>query len=348
MSPDRLSATLINGQTGDAGLLVRVEGRRGLLLLDCGENRHLPPGDLVAVTELALSHAHIDHVIGFDHLLRLNLPLEKTIRVFGPPGITEVVGNRLAGYTWNKVGSLDLEIEVEEPWVEGEGQGQEPVDAARPADEGWLAALDAAAVRRVTRFCCQRQFVPEPQPPRQARLGVAFEEPGLEVLFAPLSHGIVSFAYAVVIPPRTRIEKEVLARLGRPPGIWLRRLKAEADRRLTRGEGPLPETPPGLLTVLPGTRLAYATDLQYSPANVDRVARLAREAAPLFCEAVFLDRDVDTARAASHLTARQAGTVAARAGARRLVPFHFSRRYQDEYSCLAAEAEAAFAALRQG
>jgi ribonuclease Z len=345
MSPGRLSGTLINGQTGDAGLLVRVEGRRGLLLLDCGENRHLPPGDLVAVTELALSHAHIDHVIGFDHLLRLNLPLEKTIRVFGPPGITEVVGSRLAGYTWNKVGSLDVEIEVEEPWADGEGR--EPVDAARPADEAWLAALEAAAARRVTRFRCQRQFVPEPQPLRQARPGVAFEEPGLEVHFAPLSHGIVSFAYAAVIPPSTRVEKEVLATVGRPPGVWLRRLKTEADRRLARGEGLPAETPPGLLTVLPGTRLAYATDFQYTPANVDRVARLAREADPFFCEAVFLDRDVDTARAASHLTARQAGAVAARAGARCLVPFHFSRRYQDEYGLLAAEAEAAFTVLRQ-
>lgn len=345
MSPGRLEGALLNGQTGDAGLLVRVEGRRGLILLDCGENRHLPPGDLVAVTELCLSHAHIDHIIGFDHLVRLNLPLEKTIRVFGPPGITEVVGSRLAGYTWNAVGSLPLEIEVEEPRVEG--QGREPVDSARPADEARLAALERAEARRVTRFCCQRQFAPQPQPEREARPGVALEEPGLEVHFAPLSHGIVSLAYAVVIPPRSRVEREALAALGRPPGTWLRRLKAEADRRLARGEGPPPDAPAGLFTVRPGTRLAYATDFRYTSANVERVARLAREADPFFCEAVFLDRDADTAQAASHLTARQAGVLAARAGARRLVPFHFSRRYQAEYDLLAAEAEAAFDALRQ-
>ncbi len=338
----RFDATLVNGQTGDAGLLVRLEGRRGLFLLDCGETRRVPYADLIAVTELFVSHAHVDHIIGFDHLMRVNLPFEKTLRVFGPPGTVEVIGNRLAGYTWNKVGGLFLEFEVEEPWVPGESRA--PVDSARPADEAWLTALEATAVRRVARFRCQRQFVPEPQPMRQTRPGLAFEEPGLEVRFAPLAHGVVSFAYAIVLPPRVRVDAEVLAGLGRPPGPWIRELKAEAARRLARGEGLPPEAPPGLLTVVPEERpLAFATDFAHTPGNVRRLERLAREAGTFFCEAVFLERDAETAQAANHLTARQAGLLAARAGARRLVPFHFSRRYHNEYDRLATEAERAFA-----
>ncbi len=334
-----MDASLLNGQTGDSGLLVRVEGRKGLVQFDCGENRHLPPADVVAVSDLFLSHAHIDHVIGFDHLMRMNLPLEKTIRVFGPPGITEVLGSRLAGYTWNKVGTLPLVFEVEEPIVAG---GPAEPDSARWADEAWLDGIERSAARRVTQFHCMRQFVPEPQPPRQAQAGLALEGPGFEVRFAPLTHGIVSLAYAAVIPARSRVVPEALAGLDREPGVWVRRLKTEADRRLARGEGLPPDAPDGLLDVIEEERIAYATDFRFAEPNVRRVLHLARDADVFFCESVFLHEHAATAEVAHHLTARQAGALAARAGARRFVPFHFSRRYQDDYGRVAAEAEAAF------
>lgn len=339
----RLDATLVNGQTGDSGLLVRVEGRAGLVQFDCGENRHLTPGEVVAVTDLFLSHAHIDHVIGFDHLMRMNLPVEKTLRVFGPPGITEVLGCRLAGYTWNKVATLPLVFEVVEPLVAGAPM---PPDSARWADEPWLDAIAASARRRVTRFACMRQFVAEPQPDEEAPPGLALEEAGFEVRFAPLTHGIVTLAYAAVIPARSRVRPDVLAHQHRPPGAWVRRLKAEADRRLARGEGLPDDAPPGLLEVIPEERIAYATDLRFGEPNARRVLDLARNADLFFCEAVFLHEHADTADVAHHLTARQAGSLAARAGARRFVPFHFSRRYQDDYGRIAAEAEAGFAAAR--
>lgn len=338
MDAMRMVASLVNGQTGDAGLLVRVEGRKGLLQLDCGENRHLSHGDIVAVTDLFLSHAHIDHIIGFDHLMRMNLPVEKTIRVFGPPGITEVIGRRLGGYTWNKVATLPLVFEVEEPVVEGSPM---PPDSARWADDAWLDAVEATPRRRVTRFTCMRQFVPEPQADREARPGVALEEPGFEVHVAPLTHGVVTFAYAAVIPSKSRVVPDVLARLDRPPGVWVRRLKAEADRRLARGESLPPDAPAGLLDVVAGERIAYATDFRFAEANVRRVLTLARDADVFFCESVFLHEHAETADLAHHLTARQAGALAARAGARAFVPFHFSRRYQDDYGRVAAEAESA-------
>ncbi len=61
----------------------------------------------------------------------------------------------------------------------------------------------------------------------------------------------------------------------------------------------------------------------------DSALELAAGADLLVCESTFLSADADMAERYGHLTARQAGRLAAEVGARRLVLSHFSRRYDD-------------------
>lgn len=85
---------LLNGVFGDPGLFVRLRWERRALLLDLGDLTTQPPGELLKVTDIFVSHTHIDHFIGFDHLLRIVLGRGQTIRLFGPPGIiANVKGN---------------------------------------------------------------------------------------------------------------------------------------------------------------------------------------------------------------------------------------------------------------
>jgi ribonuclease Z len=88
----------------------------------------------------------------------------------------------------------------------------------------------------------------------------------------------------------------------------------------------------------PGQRFAFVMDTRLC----DAVFALADRADLLVVESTFLEEDAALADRYGHLTARQAGAVAARCGVRRLVLTHFSQRYPDP-ACFRAEAATAFA-----
>jgi len=87
-----------------------------------------------------------------------------------------------------------------------------------------------------------------------------------------------------------------------------------------------------------GQAFAFVMDTRWCDAAVD----LARGADLLVCESTFLSTEEHLATEYGHLTARQAGRLAAVAGARRLVLTHFSRRYGDDAEAFAAEAREEF------
>jgi ribonuclease Z len=74
-----------------------------------------------------------------------------------------------------------------------------------------------------------------------------------------------------------------------------------------------------------GQRFAFVMDTRLC----DAVFALADGADLLVIESTFLEDDAALAHRYGHLTAREAGLVAARCGARRLVLTHFSQRYPD-------------------
>jgi ribonuclease Z len=91
-----------------------------------------------------------------------------------------------------------------------------------------------------------------------------------------------------------------------------------------------------------GQKIAYVVDAACHERNVGRIIALARDADQLFIEAAFMDADAEIARQRQHLTARRAGEIGKLAGAKRLIPFHFSARYREEVEGIRSEAERAF------
>jgi ribonuclease Z len=88
----------------------------------------------------------------------------------------------------------------------------------------------------------------------------------------------------------------------------------------------------------PGQSFAFVMDTRWCEAAIE----LATDVDVLVCEATFLSGDEELAEISGHLTAQQAGRLAARAGARRLVLSHFSQRYRDP-TASAADAGREFA-----
>jgi ribonuclease BN (tRNA processing enzyme) len=85
------------------------------------------------------------------------------------------------------------------------------------------------------------------------------------------------------------------------------------------------------LTILrPGKKLVYAADIADTPVNREKVVALADAAHTLFCETAFTMAHKDKAGATQHLTTLAAVEIARRAGVERLVPFHFSKGYEDD------------------
>lgn len=108
-----LRPSLVNGRCGDPLLFVEIPHEREALLVDLGDCGALAARELLRVGTVLVTHMHMDHFIGFDALLRVNVGREKRIVVVGPEGIIAAVGHRLAGYTWDLAARYATELTFE-------------------------------------------------------------------------------------------------------------------------------------------------------------------------------------------------------------------------------------------
>ncbi|MFD1657041.1 ribonuclease Z [Streptomyces caeni] len=131
-----------------------------------------------------------------------------------------------------------------------------------------------------------------------------------------LSHPVESYGYRLVEPDGRRMLPERLAAHGiQGPDV------GRIQREGSLGGVPLDE----VSEVRRGQRFAFVMDTRLCEA----VPVLAEGCDLLVIESTFLDADAHLAEDHGHLTAGQAGRVAAEAGVRHLVLTHFSQRYAE-------------------
>jgi ribonuclease Z len=324
-----LTPRLVNGPFGDPGLFVSLRWQGRALQFDLGRLGRTDPGELLKITHAFVSHAHMDHFMGFDHLLRLFLARDAQVELFGPEGFLARLEARLGGYTWNLTEEYPLRI------VGHEVTTARIVSAAFPAATG---------------------FRSEPRGERPFS-GVLLDEPAFEVRAAILDHKIPCLAFAVVEKSHLNVDPTRLEQRRLRPGRWLDLLKrairenapddtpiaalVDDGGRLSERAFRLAELR-DLVRISRGQKIGYVVDTLYSDENRRRIVELVQEADVFYCEAPFLEEDVDQATKRYHLTARQAGLLAREARVKRLEVFHFSPRYEGRADRIYAEARAAF------
>jgi ribonuclease Z len=325
------NARLINDPFGDPGVCVEVRHKREIILFDLGNLQDLMPRSLLKISRIFVSHTHMDHFIGFDHILRTCLGRDMQLHLFGPPGFIRNVECKLGAYTWNLVENYtnNFVLYVTEICPDG---------------------------RETRRYSCREAFRPQGVEKKREQFdGRVTDDDYYSVRGIFLDHKIPCLAYALEEKRRVNIKKNVLAELAMPVGSWITELKNciyrnepdsylvrvwwkdENDRVVERTYrlGDLKEQ---IVKITEGRKITYISDAVYSIENARKIVDLARDSEHVFIEACFLHGEEDRARMKYHLTALQAGRLAREAKAKRLTVFHFSPKYKGMGQLLIDEA----------
>ena len=332
--PASFNTRMVNPPFGDPGLFVPFCFEKQAVIFDLGDISPLSTRDILKISHCFISHTHMDHFIGLDLMLRFMLGREKKLYLFGPEGFLENLEGKLAGYSWDLVENYDNPFS--------------------------LQATEVHPAHLLTRnYICQNRFQSSGKTKKQAFNGMLLDKPSFSVSSVILDHSLPCLGFVMKEAIHINIKKTEVEKLGLNVGPWLNDFKnalfeqkpqdslfdvivdAEKDRRQSFRLGDLTEK---IAKITPGQKIAYITDVQYNDKNMEKIIPFINGSDHLFIEAAFSEKHKEIAYAKNHLTARQAGEIAGKAGVGRFTIFHFSPRYSDNEKLLQKEAEAAYQA----
>ena len=313
----RLVATLCNGTFGDPLLHVALLNKRRSLLFDLGETSRLSIKSSHQVSDIFISHGHMDHLFGFTKLLRTRMGITQRCRLFGPPGLAALLHGQLNGYLWDRIGDHGPTFDIHEY----DGQ-------------------------RLNRFrlragCDKVEYLGGINPPDN----VILADQHCKVRAQRLDHGTPVLAYSLETPSLKQVNRQQLAKSDLTAGPWLGELLHHLAHHRLSYTLQLPNGQQQSVAALarqliveePGKKLVYATDLAVHRQNHQALVAFAQGADLLFCEANFRNHDLPRALANGHLTTRTCAAIARDAGVGALAPFHFSNRYEGQRDAVYAE-----------
>lgn len=297
---------LLGGPFEDPCLYVRLLWEKRALMFDLGTITKLNAGEILKITDIFVTHTHIDHFIGFDTVLRALLRRERPLNVYGPSNIIECVEGKLKGYSWNLIKEYPLRIEVF-------GITHDTIEHASFYAENCFSKK-------------QRESKPFS--------GIALKDLSFKVKAVCLKHDIDCLGFSMEEDFHINIDKVRLLALGLPVGAWLSDLKkairqASPDNKefVINGKSYSLGDIKNLTIINKGQKVSYIVDASPSEDNIKKIIELALGSDTLYSEAYFLDSDRQRAVERNHLTARLAGYIAKEAGVKNLTVMHFSPKY---------------------
>jgi ribonuclease BN (tRNA processing enzyme) len=305
-----LSATLMNGVFGDPLVHLRLMNLKQSMLFDLGSGERLSARLAHQLTDVFITHAHMDHISGFFWFLRSRIGDFPSCNIYGPPGLTEHIEGMINGVHWDRIGESGPRFRVYE--LHGD----------------YLQISDLQVGKKGSQIIGQERITDN----------IMLKTPTFRIQAIMLDHGTPVLAYSIELMPRLNIMKKRLADMGVSPGPWLGELKraiaaGNRDARILLPDKSMASAgtlADDLILASPVQKLVYATDLADTASNRERLIRFARNAHTLYCEAVFTQIHKKKAASSGHLTALACGEIARAANVKQVIPFHFSKRYESK------------------
>lgn len=310
-----LEPTFFSGLLDDPVLYLHLRPSGRALLIDCGQIQHLAKRVLRSVDALFVSHAHMDHFMGFDTFVRNNHVSPRTFDIYGPPGIAGKATRKLAGYDWNLTEPSWCTLRLHEIFPDRK------VTFLLPGAEGFPCRLVGEEPRRDRTIYRNRHVTVE----------------------ADLcDHKIPSLIYRVTEEPSFRVDEGKLEQAGLVRGDWLRTLKKRfhggfSDREpltVLRRRGEIVEEQAvedasalyaAIRSDAPSAAVGYVTDIGASRENLEKVFSLMEGVTLLVCECSFLAEGRDKARISRHLCTDDLNSIMDRLRPPFIIPMHLSK-----------------------
>jgi ribonuclease Z len=311
----------VNSPFEDTTFFVRNIYKPDGLLFDCGRIGPLSNSEVLSITEILISHTHIDHFYGFDRILRGTLLSGKKFRVFGPPGIIKNVQGKIDSYTWNLIKDYPVSYEV--------------IELNMEKKEYKMAYFSAA-----------NGFIREDGVLKHSELSLTG---GFKLDFEFFDHRVPSVGYRVTEPDMVAVSKVRVKELGFKEGKWLAELKDKvlaglmdddivADTASGKTSMKVSKAAEQIIEPVQSQSVTYITDIAPSFDNVRKAISFAKDSTILLIESMFLKKDVLHANNKKHLTLELSKYIFRESGAGFVRFFHFTSRYdsskKDFYNAL--------------
>lgn len=301
----------INSPFDDTAFFARNIYKKHPVLFDCGRLGKITNAELLSISDIFISHTHIDHFYGFDRIIRGSICAEKTVRVFGPPGIIKNVQGKIDAYTWNLIRSYPLQIQVIE--------------------------LHPSGNCKQAHFSAFKGFIPDYS-------DIVFDqiefEDGFTLDVEFFDHGITSVGYRLNEPQQVHIDKDKLADNNYKPGKWLGELTIalttgadktshiEVETHEDVKQISIKQLETEIVIYKQPQSITFMTDMGPTYANVQKAIQFAKNSTILLIESVFLKNEILHAMEKNHMTLELSKFIFNESKSQYVKFFHFAPRYE--------------------
>ncbi len=306
-----LEPAFFAGLADDPVLQVQIRPLGRSLLFDCGQIAHLAKRVLRSLDAIFITHAHMDHFMGLDTLIRHILVSPRTVELYGPPGIAAHLAHKLAAYDWNLAEGF---------WC------------SFRAHEILPQQIRIFLLSGPERFACRLEK-------EESRRGhCIFDDRYLSIEAESGDHKIPVLFFRLAEKPLFAVDGEKLTARGLVAGDWLQEIKTLFLRGQLAGAPVTVRQENGVRTYdaadlyagirreKPDAAIGYFTDLGFSQENREKL-HLLRGVTLLIGECAYLRQDEARARASCHLCTNDLNILLDELRPAFFLPMHLSKSY---------------------